>query len=599
MIFETGIDPIVCEENCSFYMALYSWCVRQMTYHRNKGNNEQAVRWGVEAATIASGDGSFGLLTDLVCEDVLLSIGRSLKDSPFTENQSDKKRYLHVLSEAYSGGGHTNLCMRWITSDSTNSCHHMIITSQKAQLSDRLRREVELQNGKFTVLDSTLPWTERAIQLRKIACQDADIIVLHTHPMDPLPVLSFAIDDTPPIVLLNHADHLYWLGASVADLVINLRDSGQSITQKCRGIENAIILPIPLGKAVFSSEDKSIYFKRRNQEKEKLGIPEEAIVFLTIGTEYKYDALGDYDFINTAEKILERSPTAYLIAIGPAFGSRWEAASERCGGRLLALGVKEDLSTFHEMADIYLEGFPFGSLTALLEAGLAGLPCVGAPAITPLPYRSDDIALDCMIKPSSIAEYISEATRLAFDGDARVLIGRNLKAAIYNHHCGSGWSKHLEQLYNRLPDRHIPGLKKKPYPMPLYQRNYWGAFKWGGKKIDYVKIYKSIYQNAEWTGFPLIGSIDSKFDRDLYSLAKHLKNRAGLKYNWLCEICVDNGFRAFVIKDIKSIAISLFRCLYIAPSSIRNRALISLLVRSLFGDCFWKVAHKRISAFII
>src|SRR5207253_10705538 len=48
-----------------------------------------------------------------------------------------------------------------------------------------------------------------------------------------------------------------------------------------------------------------------------------------------------------------------------------------------------DSSIFCEAADVYLEGFPAGSLTALLEAGEAGLACVRAPAQVIPPFSSD------------------------------------------------------------------------------------------------------------------------------------------------------------------------------------------------------------------
>ena len=64
-------------------------------------------------------------------------------------------------------------------------------------------------------------------------------------------------------------------------------------------------------------------------------------------------------------------------------------------------------------ATVYLEGFPFGSLTAMLEAALAAVPPVMAPALCPLPYRSDDFALHDEPVPEDVDAYVARALALA------------------------------------------------------------------------------------------------------------------------------------------------------------------------------------------
>ena len=65
-----------------------------------------------------------------------------------------------------------------------------------------------------------------------------DVIILHIHCEDVIPVLAFADESgLPPVLFLNHADHLFWLGTSVADLVLNLRDAATDITIGRRGVE--------------------------------------------------------------------------------------------------------------------------------------------------------------------------------------------------------------------------------------------------------------------------------------------------------------------------------------------------------------------------
>lgn len=54
-------------------------------------------------------------------------------------------------------------------------------------------------------------YMERAARLKKLAYEWADIVVLHMHMMDPIPVIGFGIDGGPPIIYMNHGDHCFWL----------------------------------------------------------------------------------------------------------------------------------------------------------------------------------------------------------------------------------------------------------------------------------------------------------------------------------------------------------------------------------------------------
>ena len=582
MTFDPMIDAAVCEELSGFYKAVYDRYLQEMACHLSTGNLEQAARWGRLAASHASGLGYFGILADPALEQMLLSIGRSLPAAPRDRPSSAKTTYLHVLTHAYPVGGHTRFCCRWIESDSTANRHHVLLTSQTQTIPDDLKRTVEHGGGQLTVLNSQLPLLERARQLREIACLQADAVILHVHMDDPLPILAFAVDKTPPVLLVNHADHVYWLGASVADLVAEIRKSGQELTGRCRGIQGSICLPIPLRETESGSGDGGRSVEHKKSERQKLGIPQEAVVFLTIASAYKYTPLNNYGFISVAQHLLERCPEAYLIAVGPSSEGPWAAASAKTGGRLIALGVKEVVSPFHAAADIYLEGFPFGSLTALLEAGLSGLPCVEAPATTPLPLRSDDPALEYLLTPANAEEYILEAVRLAGDAQARSAEGARAQTAIRRCHCGSGWLNQLATVYDRIPEKHHV-WDRTTHPVSNVIRDYWVSFQRTFAGAGMAELLMSVYGKAEWRSLRLLGSTGQRLDSDLLALARQLSSRTGGNCNWLCEMHAYDGFRAYLEKDILRLFTNFRKSLYIAPNNRRNRFLAALVFESLFG----------------
>jgi IS1 family transposase len=239
----------------------------------------------------------------------------------------------------------------------------------------------------------------------------------------------------------------------------------------------------------------------------------------------------------------------------------------------MALGVKEVVSPFHAAADVYLEGFPFGSLTALLEAGLYGLPCVGAPGTTPLPLKSDDLGLEQMRTPAGAEDYILEALRLAGDPQARAVEGERTQTAIRQHHCGAGWLQHLARVYDRLPERHHI-WQRATHPVSEVIRDYWISFQRALTGAGIAELLMSAYAKAEWRGLRLVESSGQRLDSDLLELAR----------KWLCEMHAYDGYRAYVEKDRHRLLTNFFRSLYIAPSNMRNRFLAGLVVKSMLGD---------------
>jgi hypothetical protein len=352
--------------------------------------------------------------------------------------------------------------------DKSQDQHSLAITFQDApELPQPMHEAVLSKDGNIRVLGGVKSLTERARHLREIAWQEADVVVLHTHMWDVLPVIAFGVPGGPPVFLLNHADHTFWVGASVADSVIHLRQSGQDIAEKWRGVDRHSYLPIPLPMP--SSRDSHIDGAIRKE----LGIPEQAPVFLTVGSHFKYLAICEVNFLDTACRLLKKVPNSYLIAVGPsADHDDWHAARAETNGKLIAVGPKHELAGYFAAADVYLEGFPFGSLTALLEAGLAGLSCVRAPVQCPPPFTSDGEALDRLPQPSDLDDYIARAAALATSPTSRMRQSEALKETIEKVHLGAGWQSFLDKIKAQLPRQHNIYQLSAPMSPPLWER-YW------------------------------------------------------------------------------------------------------------------------------
>ena len=334
------------------------------------GDYESVSRNAYAFATITSWNGYHpGFYQSPEIENMLLECANKLtvEDCSIKDKDSKKRKVLHVLSEGYPTGGHTRLAKNWIKSD-TDSIHSLVTTWQMGSSPKWLLDEIKKSGGWIFSLDTVSDKNvERAAKLRKLAYEWADVVVLHIHPMDPIPIMAFGIDEGPPIIYMNHADHVFWIGVSIADLVVDLRPSGQNLTLTRRCCKNSCILPIPL------QAKKSI---NRNEVRQKYKINENETVILTIASFYKFRSINNHKFINFIKDIVNKVDNCRAYIVGPDDTGKWHDVNVETNGKVKALGVVEEIEEFYEMADVYLESFMMGSMTSLLDASKYGLPII-------------------------------------------------------------------------------------------------------------------------------------------------------------------------------------------------------------------------------
>ena len=168
-----------------------------------------------------------------------------------------------------------------------------------------------------------------------------------------------------------------------------------------------------------------------------------------------------------------------MVAVGPSEDDpRWQSLATRTKGRALAVGEDAALEHWHAAADVYLEGFPIGSYTALLEAALAGRPVVRKPLLVPpdvLPV--DQGALASITVPVDPADYVRAAVDLASDVDRRQRQAAQNRDSMLRHHCGAAWDQRLTELGERLPREHDPAVRSDVPPIPFELAAYWARYR--------------------------------------------------------------------------------------------------------------------------
>lgn len=379
---------------------------------------------------------------------VRLSIARTPAPPPGPPpGISPRRLVIHVATQLYATGGHTQSIAHWIRQD-PDSRHQVVVTRQggtecpakiAACLSDP-RDLLLLDRGPGGL-------TRRAATLRRIAAP-ADVVVVHAHPHDVVPSLALGVAGTPPAVYVNHADHVFWQGTSAAAIVLCLRESGRDLTVHRRGVDASRCVvanrPLELAPAHVLGQPQ------RSAARTSWGATETDFVVVSAAAASKYDPIGPDSLIGLFRDFLLRCPNARLLVAGPAPTGAWAAAAAATGGRIRAVGRLPSISTLLSIADAYVDSFPFASLTSMLEAGAHGLPLVtfrGHPADCAV-LGSDSPGLeDLLLTPPTPAAFISALAELADSVSARTTRGAATRKAVVDGHSPSAWRRTAELVY--------------------------------------------------------------------------------------------------------------------------------------------------------
>jgi hypothetical protein len=229
----------------------------------------------------------------------------------------------------------------------------------------------------------------------------------------------------------------------MSDVVAHPREAGAVLAERRRGIARArgALLPIPLVDAERACPVE--------EAKRRLGYAADTVVLLSIATAFKYRAIAGPSFLEALAPVLQAAPRAVLLVVGPEPEGAWAEAARATGGRLRALGRRADTAQFYDAADLYLDSFPFTSITSCLEAGSRGVPVV---AFSPHPEAAPILGpgapgLRHVLQADDLGGYRSLLGDLIGDPARRAALGDATREAILGAHCGAGWAAGLQAVY--------------------------------------------------------------------------------------------------------------------------------------------------------
>ncbi len=370
-----------------------------------------------------------------------------------------RDRVLHVATELSEVGGHSRMARRWIERDSAR-VPTLALTRQRGPVPGAIARAVAAAGGEVHHVEGH-DAIARARALAALA--DAhDTVVLHVHPFETAAAIALADRAArPPVIHVNHADHCFWLGADVADLVVSARPAAAAMCVARRGVSalRTAILPVPVETAPAPAD--------RRAARAALGVPDGACALLVVASPYKLARIDDLGLLDLVEPVLAAHPDAVLLAVGPEDAGPFAAARKRTGGRVRALGRMDDTGPALAAGDIFLDGYPCSSLTAALEAAAAGMCVVSHQPARPqaATYDIDEPGLgDAHVRARTPEQYAAELGRLVADPGARREAGERAARAVEAMADPGAWASALEDVYARAAGRAVCPV---PPPAPI------------------------------------------------------------------------------------------------------------------------------------
>ncbi len=355
-----------------------------------------------------------------------------------------KNSFLHVLTTGYSTGGHTRVVERWILNAPEIQNHSVVILSPNNDKMPVLENNVKFKKGKCIYFDNNLSEKEKAIKLRELAL-GYEFIILHTHMEDVIPLIAFGTEKFKrPILFYNHASHTFWLGKSIADLVLDIIDN-DDVTIKKRNIKNTFSLGVPSSEIIYSTPNKK-------ELRKKLGLPINKKIIMSSGSRQKYCIINNDSYADTIKKLIDENTYCYIIGI-PKNDKYWKKIEKETEGHIIPFGYinfNEGYLDYISCADLYIDSYPITGGTAMIDVISKGIPA--------LSQKTVDIQLDYFSSASAYcenkSEFILKAKKILNDKEYAQKIVSELQKSLETYQSMIEWNKRIYKMLDKVPQNH-------------------------------------------------------------------------------------------------------------------------------------------------
>jgi hypothetical protein len=278
-------------------------------------------------------------------------------------------------------------------------------------------------------------------------------------------------------VVVDHGDHVFWLGSGIAGSLATLRPSGRAVATTRRGInpERMVDFPIPINPLE----------RRRGREEAKVavGLDPSSTLLLSMAAAPKFTPMGDRTFMSLVSEVMVAAPESVLVVIGPDInGLGWSNLASTLPGRVHVIGPLPEPTSYLEAADIYLDSFPFSSLTSMYEAAMFATPVVSLARPEAGAMAADDAFLDLGLVTDAAA-WVASVSELVAQPALRFERASELSETLRETHGSAAVMRAVETLYRKAGELDHPNGVKIGLP-----------------RLDAPDAYLATYQVAAGVG---------------------------------------------------------------------------------------------------
>ncbi|GAB5340256.1 hypothetical protein [Pseudomonas fluorescens] len=311
-----------------------------------------AILWAVDK----------GIYDDPELEDLLTA--RCTDVLPNNSGHTPSKDCIHLISEPYLIGGHTRLMEQLSTMHREKP--DLLITRQSDE------KAIERTRGFFdtcTVIGAYTPLEKIAAIVESLKSYRR--IVLHIHPDDMISVIACKIVKSftqAKVFFVNHADHVFTYGSSVADVYFELSTFGRRRDMKKTISGQKSFLGIPLTSTLVTKTHR-------------LPGKQDALNFFSAASPFKFKPVKHYDLRPAIHRVLSefKHSTFWIVGASPLTNFWWWPLKLRYWSRfkILSSVPYESYLKLLESADFYVDSYPTPGGTAFAEQLFKGRRCVG------------------------------------------------------------------------------------------------------------------------------------------------------------------------------------------------------------------------------
>ena len=362
-------------------------------------------------------------------------------------NSFNPNTFLHVLTKAFVFGGHTRVVEKWIEQAPDSQIHSVIcLNQQEFEIPDRLKKAVEDKKGKLFILECS-NLKDRALKLRKIA-SDFEYIILHIHMEDSTALVAFGTETFKrPVIFFNHADHMFWLGKSIIDILAVLREYSDNITTCKRQISDSFMLGVPI-----DFKHKPLIDKQQAKRNLKIDVNKKLII--SVGNASKFHPIGRKNFLKILSNIINENDNIQIIIIGPDKKDKlWKKAYVKSKGIISTIGEIDYNNGYFDYinaADLVIDSWPIGGGTVMLDAINFNTPVLSLK--NPL-GQFDYLTISCAYCKTEDELY--KKIKLVLNNEKfKEDLLNEVKTNLDKEHSLKNWRKKIETLVQMTPKIH-------------------------------------------------------------------------------------------------------------------------------------------------